>query len=805
MQRYPTTTIIIDRDEEKKKVQEALRAIRADRTPRAIVLEFYGLAGLGKTRLLKENREQCRQAGVPFAFADLSGARTPDQLMDHLMRQLDLQGFMLPNGLEVVFDAYWHATGEANLQPVANEFVRYLEAILHRPQLLALILDTTNACSESFLQWLSRDILLPLCGYNRLLVILAGRAKVEDWAPEFRQVPESFEIKPFTVQETEEHIRHLPNGAQYAPAAKEVQKLTWGHPYSNEAIVYWLNQLGIDASHIVDNRVELARCLRTAIIEGYIMKSLEPWLHSLLEVAAIPRRFDGYVLKTLIANFLPELDGNRPMQYYIVRIADLIGTRLVSAKPAYQADKLLRQMQGTYLVILEPDRFKALHTLMAGICEEELQQKKRAQLKPDVDLEVERIYHLAQLLWLQQEQGATIDFAQELCRSLQQDLAAYFVHSEEVDEIKVMELSDALQKDEEIVALIFPAISQMVETVERFRRRPVVTEKVYLTITKEAGSQLEISLTLPDQPVVGARLINVHTWPELEEVRQDLAGVGQLMYGQYLPINTQQRLMEVRAAIQIVTNHADVPWELMHDGQDFLCLRVPVGRFPKMVQEPRRNPSTPGETPRFLLIGDPTDDLPAARQEVEDIVSLLGDRIEPTILEGEQATSLRFLKELATNEYDVIHFAGHGHFEGQNSRLLLAGRKQVAGEEIERGLRRGRPFVFLNACEAGKAQSGRLRHVFLGSFTEGLAISVLLGGALGCIGPLWKIGDRSAADLAVAFYTRLIEGDPVGEALRQARLKIKIANPTDDLWAAWVLYGDPILRLTGFTKGGQNQ
>ena len=148
-----------------------------------------------------------------------------------------------------------------------------------------------------------------------------------------------------------------------------------------------------------------------------------------------------------------------------------------------------------------------------------------------------------------------------------------------------MELSDALQKDEEIVALIFPAISQMVETVERFRRRPVVTEKVYLTITKEAGSQLEISLTLPDQPVVGARLINVHTWPELEEVRQDLAGVGQLMYGQYLPINTQQRLMEVRAAIQIVTNHADVPWELMHDGQDFLCLRVPVGRFPKMVQE----------------------------------------------------------------------------------------------------------------------------------------------------------------------------------------------------------------------------
>ena len=812
MIKYTSTEVLIDRKEELKLVKTALDAITRGEASQATVLEFYGLAGIGKTVLLQENKRQCQQADIPFAWADLASMGimeegAPARLVDHIMRQLEVQGFTLPIALSVAQDAFWRGCAEDfgdnkthKLQTLTREFVCYLKSILIRPQPLTLILDTTDACSEDFLMWLSRDVLGPLAGYGGLLVIFAGRACIEGWDSEIGRMRQKYPLRPFTVEETEAHLQHLPKGAKYAPAAPEVQKLTHGHPYSNEAVVSGLNELGVATAQVAESRMELARHLREAVIEKYIMGELESWLRSLLEVVGIPRRFDGYALKTLISQFLPELDGSRPMQYYIARIADLVGTKLVSYEEGYRVDKLLRRMQGTYLAILEPERFMALHESMAKWYKEQLQAKPG----PEVKLMAERVYHLAQTLWVRREQGESIDMIEELSRAVQQDLAEHFVRSDEIDEIKTMELVDALQKDEELkMILLSPGLRGLVAIVEQFVHKPVTFEKVYLTITKEAGRQLEISLALPDQPVVPAELVNVETWPELKEVREDLNGIGLLMYGLYLPDMIQQRLRAVRSAVQIITNHADVPWELMHDGQDFLCLRVPVGRMPKMVRASRRNPYERKGKLRFLLIGDPTNDLPAARAEVEQIADLLGDVIAPTILIGNAATSLRFLKQMATKEYDVIHYAGHAYFDRhqpRNSGLVLANEKKVLAQEIERVLR-GRPLVFLNACEAGRGES-EMR--FIGSYTEGMAISFLLGGALGCIGPLWKVPDQSAAELAIAFYRHLIEGEPIGEALRKARLKRKVANPAEDLWAAWVLYGDPTYKLLE-QKEGFNQ
>lgn len=810
MMKYPFTEVPIDREEELELVKTALDAIINGKATRATVLEFYGLAGIGKTILLQENKRQCREANVPFAFADLAGMGTmeegaPARLVDHLMHQLEVQSFPLPTRLSVARDVFWRERAKPSgpkdprLQTLTQEFVHYLEKVLTRPQPIALILDTTDACHEGFLLWLSRDVLGPLINNGTLLGIFAGRACVDEWDSEIRRMRQKYSLRPFTVKDTENHLQHLPKGAQYVPVAPEVQKLTHGHPYSNEAVVYWLNELGIDAVQVAESRTELACRLREVVIEKYIMGELEPWLRSLLELAGIPRWFDGYVLKTLIAQFLPELDGDKPMQYYIAKIVNLMDTKLVSYERGYQVDRLLRQMQGTYLAILEPERFLALHELMAEVRKEQLPEKP----EPEVALMAERIYHLAQALWVRREQGEPIDVTEELSQAVQQDLAEHFVKGDEIDEIKAMELVDALQKDEELkMILLSSGLRELVMTVEQFARKPITFEKVYLTITKEAGGQLEISLALPDQPVVPAELVNVETWPDLGEVREDLNGVGQLMYGLYLPDKIQRRLREVRYAIQMITNHADVPWELMYDGQDFLCLRVPVGRMTKMVREPRRNPYERKEKLRVLLIGDPTDDLPAAREEVEQIADLLGDAIAPTILIGSgEATSLRFLKQLATEEYDVIHYAGHAYFDQhqpRNSGLVLARGKKVLAQEIERVLK-GRPLVFLNACEAGIVES-ELR--FIGSYTEGMAISFLLGGALGCIGPLWKVPDQSAAELAVTFYKHLVEGQPIGEALRKARLRRKLADPADDLWAAWVLYGDPLYMLLEQAKGG---
>ena len=69
------------------------------------------------------------------------------------------------------------------------------------------------------------------------------------------------------------------------------------------------------------------------------------------------------------------------------------------------------------------------------------------------------------------------------------------------------------------------------------------------------------------------------------------------------------------------------------------------------------------------------------------------------------------------------------------------------------------------------------------------------GGALACIGTLWPVIDNVAADFAVAFYGQVLEGQPLGEAMRAARKITAEQHQADPSWASFVLYGDPSFSL----------
>ena len=60
---------------------------------------------------------------------------------------------------------------------------------------------------------------------------------------------------------------------------------------------------------------------------------------------------------------------------------------------------------------------------------------------------------------------------------------------------------------------------------------------------------------------------------------------------------------------------------------------------------------------------------------------------------------------------------------------------------------------------------------------------------------LWPVYDRPAAEFAIEFYNRVLEGHMIGEAMRQARRVIRDRHPGQITWASFVLYGDPTFRL----------
>ena len=323
----------------------------------------------------------------------------------------------------------------------------------------------------------------------------------------------------------------------------------------------------------------------------------------------------------------------------------------------------------------------------------------------------------------------------------------------------------------------------------------------YIKVTPENRDDImcEIeSLTTVINFLFGARGALRGAKPELTEDMPvaSLISLGKLMYRLFLPYQIQTNVSQIRNPLIISSNDTELPWELMHDGNDFICIKNAIGRRIRTKERAKTTHYERKETLRFLLIANPTGDLEATEEEVAHIRSKLKN-IDSEIIKGPEASNLRILDAFSSGNYDVIHYTGHAVFDAKNpdeSCLILKDRKKIKAQEITRILA-GRPLIFLNACSSGREMMHEGEISYTGSDTEGLASSFMLGGALSFIGALWPIYDTGSAEFASVFYERLLKGETIGESLRYARIHIKKSKPNDITWASFVQYGDPTLRL----------
>ena len=319
------------------------------------------------------------------------------------------------------------------------------------------------------------------------------------------------------------------------------------------------------------------------------------------------------------------------------------------------------------------------------------------------------------------------------------------------------------------------------------------------------------------------------------DANQPLLRVGRLLFSLLLPpaLQEQIRRLPPGSPLWICTNDTELPWELLHDDQDFLALRHIVSRRLLSAAGAATRPTPPTGSFKCLLIGNPNGDLLAADAEVDDLLDLLetapqGIRAEFAC--REHATKVRVMSALASGEYDLIHFACHAR---PGALRLADGWLEAA--EIQAVLR-GRPLVVLNACSSSRTRMDvstqappsrdppqelfgvppqELPRELTQELTGGLlpapqmhslAQAFLVGGAPVFLGAAWPVDDIDTRRLAVEFYRALLGGHALGAALRQARLHSQrraaqapyTGGPTAGQTAAWaapVLYGDPLFRL----------
>jgi class 3 adenylate cyclase/TolB-like protein len=280
-----------------------------------------------------------------------------------------------------------------------------------------------------------------------------------------------------------------------------------------------------------------------------------------------------------------------------------------------------------------------------------------------------------------------------------------------------------------------------------------------------------------------------------------LEQIGNLIFSQLLPQNVRQRLLTTSSSnfyLHLDEQLIHIPWELCYDGNEFLATKFYIGRqvITNAAVPERRLSRTETGPLKVLLIADPTEDLPQAADEGEQLCQLLdqvpGVRVK--LLAGRFASKTHILLELQA--HDVVHFAGHSHYDPehpQKSGWHLYG-EMLTAEELST-LRNPPLLVFSNSCQAGATPAWGGRYQYDGQ-AFGIGSAFLLAGVTNYIGTFWVVHDQESRVFAVAFYQGIAEGRSVGEALQQARLRvrqeIKQQKGWEGLtWASYMLYGDP--------------
>lgn len=154
-----------------------------------------------------------------------------------------------------------------------------------------------------------------------------------------------------------------------------------------------------------------------------------------------------------------------------------------------------------------------------------------------------------------------------------------------------------------------------------------------------------------------------------------------------------------------------------------------------------------------------------------------------------------FMKLVESEKVQLLHFATHGDFrpaDADRSPIILEDGSIYPAELTKRqvrGIRRERPFFFLNTCHGG--QIG-FNLTGLGGWAEQLLRQV---GATAFIGALWEVNDELASTFAHTFYEALWQGKTLGAAFAHARSTIRKEQPANPTWLAYTLYGDPNSRI----------
>ncbi|MBE9594493.1 MAG: CHAT domain-containing protein [Proteobacteria bacterium] len=275
-----------------------------------------------------------------------------------------------------------------------------------------------------------------------------------------------------------------------------------------------------------------------------------------------------------------------------------------------------------------------------------------------------------------------------------------------------------------------------------------------------------------------------------------IESIGMDLYKRLFPEELKRILWENKDEIKsifIVSNEEWIPWEIIKPyestesgttKEDFWCIKYIIGRW--------LSNRSPEESIRIkcgsVIAYDKKGKLKRVNDEKKTIEKIIKNRGVKLISREPRYADI--LDILSDKEINLFHFACETVYDknsSDDSYLSLADGALKARDVGVCNLKKGKPIVFVNACESsitGCAVTG------IGGFSKAFIDS----GSSAFIGTMWKVPDEYALKFSEYFYKNLFEKNlSIGEALQKTRVDLK--DSPNPMWLAYSLYGFPLAKI----------
>ena len=308
---------LINRGKELTLIQHALDALRSNNnTPlNTPIINFFGIDGIGKTRILQEISARCR--GNDLLCLELDGSQTTTNISRAILLQTKKYRQRSPQ------------QNTPKKRDSQSQTVNAIKSTLNSTPVVILF-DSIDASNNTLINWIKitfSDIFHALMEHNNLFIVLMSKQQVifeDDWFMTRKLTP--FPLKPLDHNNSRFYLdslvetRQLPlspqesnrsDSSSYRDALDEntskfILQWTRGYPLAMEVMTKAIFQQHFDIEQTVDQQ-QLITLIIEEVIDKKVLAHVEPslldWYKAHYLLLSIPRRFNLIIMQELLETF----------------------------------------------------------------------------------------------------------------------------------------------------------------------------------------------------------------------------------------------------------------------------------------------------------------------------------------------------------------------------------------------------------------------------------------------------------------------------------------------------------------------